>query len=661
MKDFYYVKSIKNKKTCVILLTTLCILAINFVFLNFFKLDDFITSDIVAEMNYIESVVKYKNLLSFNWINSQELFINRPILISLPIYLLTKDIVFSYKMTIVTAGFLLCFSFSYLLIQVNARIEGILIGNCFILSLWDPNASVTLLFLNSYILFPVTIILTIGFYIRVNIKHDYDNQYKIKAILLIIWSFFLGLSGPRMLLVLYIPIFLIEVLELLKSWKEEKNFKYEYSYIYNGITLFLANFVGLIIYKYIIINRIGHIDINTFGLLPLLNIIKNIVKNVSALFLSMNLNINYNLNIINLIYGISKIFVIFCFILSLYYILNNKVDRGRKYIIEVLTVSVMGVYFYLSITMNSFEIRYYFVSIYLLIIIIIFGTESIFLRKENKYIATVWLLILCILINFSVKILPYYKFEGNVKQKDTVTYLLNKGYDRVYASYWNASILKGLSDGKIDTGHFGGSFEPYMWLTDKSNYFDKYSEGDVIILLTDDEEQQFIERKDIDSIILNNMDKIKEIDDYNIYLCRKNPVVRPMLPRYLEETRVYDFSSRYAIYNVDKVNFKENYVLADEEGIINIQIPYDNLGESTYDFILNYELLNLEGDVAGEFEVISDNNESNHISNQIKKGFKQIEVNEVSLKSKKGIMECRIIINRGTVLRLKNIEIIRTK
>jgi hypothetical protein len=467
----------------------------------------------------------------------------------------------------------------------------------------------------------------------------------------------MGLSGPRMLLILYIPMMLLEFICVIPKLVSKQRIKFDI--LYNGFVLVLANFVGFVVFKKIIARYIGHVDISVFKIAPLGNVIKNIFDNIVTLFISFNLFTTLRCELFPIIDFLFKGSIFIIFIIMLVYIFKFEKSKEKHYVVAFFLISILGVFSYLSLTGITTTERYYFISTYLLIITIILGIEKLFTKNKifsNCFV--VWLIIY-IQVNLIINFIPMNSVQGNITQKHVTNYLVENGYTEVYASYWNSGILKGLSNGALNTGHFWNSFEPFIWLTDKELYVDKTTEKEVAIILTDKEEKEFKERNDMDTYILNNMKKTKEIDEYNIYKVKNNPVVKANLPKKKGDVSIYNFSKRYAIKNALEININNNYIITNRNGGVSAWGPYINTSKGTYDLILNYEILESNDNLAGYFDVALNGGAIVKVSKNIEKTSTSLEVNNIIFDNDTDVLEFRVFTNEGTVLKLKNIKILR--
>ncbi len=646
----------------IVLFVIMCLMFFNVMCINVFKLDDFLNSDIVAEMSYVKTVCEQKSLIPFDWVNSQELFINRPVYISAPLYLITENLFLSYKITIVITTILIIITLGYFLKQVGIRRKNILLAIICLLGLFCNEITRTIfIFLNAYALFPVAIFITFGYYIKNNIKHEEIRGFVIKSILIYVLAFIMGISGPRMAIVLYLPIVGIEFFEsMLRTWKNKK-ISVEVHTIYNGLGLLVINCTGFLTYKIFIKNAIEHNDISNFQVLDIKQIISNIPNLLAAMLNAIGIYGNVDLLSLKGIDFIAKGLLLIIVILLGFYI-TKKSDEVIKKIMLFFGSSLMLVGIYTLLTSDVFSERYYFMILFLVVTIIAISMQK--LEKTNKIFEVLIssILFIMVMVNLKANFIPLYKTEGNQIQKQIANYLIENDYKRAYATYWNADILKGLTNAQVETGHFTGEgFNPYLWLTNKSLYSEQKEFIKTAIVLTDQEENAILALDNYDSVVLQHMDKVAKIQEYNIYHTENNPAVQAVLPRKNGECIFYDFTKRYAQRDdaIVKVNYEEKYIEADSIGGFLVWGPGTNTHTGTYSFKLNYKIIQSIGDDVGYFEVALNGGSIQKAVKNIESGNTSITIDNVTFENNTDTVEYRIWTQPGVTIQLQSIEIVK--
>lgn len=644
----------------VVLFIIMSLMLLNIVFINVFKLDDFLNSDIVAEMSYIKTVCEQKSILPFDWVNSQELFINRPVYIAVPLYLITGNLMLSYQITIIITTILILVAFAYFLKQLNVQKAGILIGLICILGLYcNEITRILFVFLNAYALFPITIFLTFGFYIQNNIKRETIKDKSLKIIVLFLLAFIMGASGPRMTIVLYLPIFMVEILNYMREVWKNKELRIKYTFEYSGLSLVIVNAIGYLTYIIFIRKFIEHNDISNLRILPVKRIIQGIPDLIATLFNAVGIYGDTGLMSATGIDFIIKSVVLVISLCMLYYVIKNRNKEIRETII-FFVLSLNLVIIYTLLTSEIFSERYYFLVPFFLVTILVLGIQNLSMTNKIFEIGTITIILVAVMSNLFINYMPLYRVNGNVEQKQIVDYLVKNNFKIAYGTYWNSDVLKGLSNAQIETGHFAGEgFNPYLWLTNKSLYQENGSKEKIAIILTDEEEHNVLELNNYDSFTLENMNKDMEIGEYNIYSTYNNPVVNTNLPRKKGEVVLYDFTKRYVLRNDENVsiNYKERYIESNKNGGTLVWGPYINTKPGTYSFKLNYEVMESTEEEIGYFElVLNEEVVQKGTCNLVNTNTAEI-IKDIQFENDTDVLQYRIHVKPGTIIRLNSIEV----
>lgn len=155
--------------------------------------------------------------------------------------------------------------------------------------------------------------------------------------------------------------------------------------------------------------------------------------------------------------------------------------------------------FYSSFLLNSFVFiftnstlvpRYYITTVILLVPLTIFYLETE--KKPLDRYLLAGALAVCLLTATAKTGLSMMTVDKNAEKKIVAKELTEKGYRFGYATYWNANIVQELSDGTVELAnlHLGedGNLYFFRWSSMQRYYEKEYPEGDVFLLLAKEEE-----------------------------------------------------------------------------------------------------------------------------------------------------------------------------
>lgn len=179
---------------------------------SFFK---YANSDVAGEFLYMKKVYETKNPLTPAYSNSNELFLSRPWLIFCLFYAFGQNLIVSAKLTVITTYLLEVFSAGYLFRKLGWKWPEILIALSALFGLMNIRIS-TVLFCgsNAYSLFFVGLTLSLG------MLAEAGRRGKMRPVCTAVYltiAFYFGLCGIRMLLFLYLPIFLVECIRTVRK------------------------------------------------------------------------------------------------------------------------------------------------------------------------------------------------------------------------------------------------------------------------------------------------------------------------------------------------------------------------------------------------------------------------------------------------------------
>lgn len=357
-----------------------------------------------------------------------------------------------------------------------------------------------------------------------------DNK---KAIIPICWlcvfAYIAGLKSIRYMLVIFIPLFLACIIVWWEKFYKQKI-----------ADLVIADFLNcnefkafMIIVLSIVINGLGYVcnskilakkyhysnySIINFGDISAEN---NIFKRIARLIYGWLEVMGFSNNVgVFSLRGITNVLIFAVVIFTIYAI----VYLFREYIKFSMVEKIMFLFALLSVLFNSYVfcmtdefVPRYYVPVYFVVVIIYY---MFWTRKVNNWgeLSIKWLsvgLMTIYLLLSSFNTISYANGLNTVDdKKEVLAFLEENDYNFGYATYWNAAVLTGMTNGKIEMANILNvdTMEGYLWNTCAKYYAYDYAKGKTFILLR---KEEYEEHKD--SAVIKGGTLVYNDDIYYVY------------------------------------------------------------------------------------------------------------------------------------------------
>jgi len=244
--------SFKNNKSQIATITiasTLFVLVSYIIFINFSYYWDFLHSDIVADLAFIREAASSFSLFPYGWAHINEMRFIYITTIAIPFYWITSNVHAAYSLAV---SFMLITNlalFYYMLSFKKRNIVAVLTGAIIFLiffSRYTMFSTFSILFVNGTLSTHLaTIFLTLGVYLRIKCKTSTNFKWeKALWIITLLLAFAQGIQSPRMIVVLYTPLFFIELLPILRSMSNKETKMKGLGLLY-ALAAFLLNAAGM--------------------------------------------------------------------------------------------------------------------------------------------------------------------------------------------------------------------------------------------------------------------------------------------------------------------------------------------------------------------------------------------------------------------------------
>ena len=246
-----YAELQQDKLGYLFLVAFLCLLAIISA-QNWMYLEQHINDDYAGEFLYMRKVWETGNPFSPEYANCTELLASRPWFLYVIFYSLTKNVVISAKMTLVAITILLAVAATYFFRKLDWTYPETLLALVIFFGMgygikYNIDEYPVFRYVPAFSLFLIGEMLT--FAILRDITHNKRSRL-LKIIILLGISVYFGICGIRMLLYLYLPVFLFEVIQYIHGKLKRNNVSIKPVVISSG--LLFANIFGVAVYRFVI-------------------------------------------------------------------------------------------------------------------------------------------------------------------------------------------------------------------------------------------------------------------------------------------------------------------------------------------------------------------------------------------------------------------------
>lgn len=318
-----------------------------------------------------------------------------------------------------------------------------------------------------------------------------DRKQLIKEIAAYVIAFLSGLGGYRLILLFFLPLFLVLVFPALKDFLNGREEQANIKRVRFGIISFISALMGLVFYVFVLTKIITVQKFDHFFFFPFDNdtllfnvnaIIKNMGYTPGPLMLSGILK-NLGFGAVTLLTGF-----------SLFHIPKDKEGDDSR-ILSMLFMVSLSLFLLVQIFVMKDTVERYISPIIILLVPLCTNNICKAEYKRKKFITIA--AVLLVILKMAGEVTFYYDYKDLDETKpyrDVVAYLKANDVSCGYSTFWNANIITELSDGDINMYHWEApelmdvsdpaTLRP--WLQEKS-HFEAFQEGKVAVILSEDE------------------------------------------------------------------------------------------------------------------------------------------------------------------------------
>lgn len=330
--------------------TALLVLAVLIGFIihiNFSYYWDFLHSDIVADLAFIREAARSFSLFPEGWAHINEMRFIYVTTVAIPFYWITSNVHLAYSLAVSFMLIANVFLFYYMVSFKKRNLLAVVVGAIVFLMLfarYSIFSVFSILFINGTLSTHLaTVFLTLGVYLRIKYKAaDAFKWEKALWVITLFLAFAQGIQSTRMIIALYGPLFVAEVLPIILNGAKGKTTKVNGQSLIYVVSAFLLNVGGILFIDFLINN--GTVVLEeaslTFGLnlVDTDQFIERILQSITMLFNTFGLMGNRELlSIEGLIFILRAGFIFLT--LSIYG--HLKKEASDRNLVQVLTTTVI--------------------------------------------------------------------------------------------------------------------------------------------------------------------------------------------------------------------------------------------------------------------------------------------------------------------------------
>lgn len=499
-------------------------------FLNLFYQDHWLDSDMAAEMIFSGILSDEKRLIATqNWYYSTEFRVLYTQLVMVPLFKLFSDWHIIRLLTNVIFYALMLVSYFYFMKPLKVSRALTVLSACILLLPFSETMMTHMQMGNTYMSHVILIYLFFGMFLRLCGDGKKGIGRIALTLLYMLLSLICGISGVRYLLAAQCPLVLTACFFVMRSGEfqlfrvkmSRENLKAlvgarevlflgysllgavcavvgyginavllsrKYVFQTYGATNFIALYEGILFER--IQNAVGCL-LMLFGYIP------------DKGFLSLR-------GLVSMMAFV--ILGVFCFA-AVKNLKRGQQEGKRLFLSLFLVISFCLNLFVFVFTTSTMVPRYYLTILIFALPVLCFYLEGE--KKEFDRIALIILLSAGLLLGTGKTVLSFISVDKNETKRPVAEFLQENGYNFGFATYNNANIITELTNGAVEIGNIWDpeQLNYFLWSSPVKYYEKGYHEGEVFLLLTEEECRAF---SDAPAIVSG--EKIYEDGSYTVYL-----------------------------------------------------------------------------------------------------------------------------------------------
>lgn len=188
--------------------------------------------------------------------------------------------------------------------------------------------------------------------------------------------------------------------------------------------------------------------------------------------------------------------------------------EGKRFFTVLFLAVAFGVNLFVFVFTTSTMVPRYYLTIFIFVLpVLCFYLEGKQPRLDKLAVSV--LLAGCLLLGTAKVTLSFVTTDKNESKYQVAEFLRDKGYHFGFATYTNGNIITEITNGDVEIANIGDPeyLEYFTWSSPMKYYEEDYCDGEVFLLLTAEEEREYI-----DAAALQTGEKIYEDGCYAVYL-----------------------------------------------------------------------------------------------------------------------------------------------
>lgn len=597
-------------------------------YLMFTKLNPFgLNSDVSNEIEFRLYTYKHKTLFPKEFPCGHELLINRPILIWWALYAITHNYLLSYELEVMCVMLLQFAAFWYLFSKLKLERVVRLAVLCIYLCVWNVGHNFQMNgWFDIYSLFVIGVLLTLALRIGLREKmaeNGTGGRSKHLICLLLIAAVY-GFTSIRLTMSLYAPLVAIDLVICFIDHINGRTFTRK-QLITAGADI-LCLLVNVAAYSVTVHFYSEYFAPLSISIRPIKTWLSWDVLSEQLSYVLASLGIEGSGALASA--GGVKFILRGCFafftVTAVIWLLKRRKDGQEDFNdageLASYYISATMVLFLMGIFSGSIAGRYYWASALSVPLVCGAAMDQWMRRRQGKdryLVCAAVTLGLIALFGVNVKLDMTAFSAGPSVLTQVADYIEQNGYEYVTASYWNAGVIRGYTNGAVDYQHdvtANGDLVERRWVIDMEKYEQPREGVPNILLLTDDEEKAVLGNQVSKRLIEEYGEKVQEIGIYDLYAFTENPftLVEKIkteetagLPGEGVKEKTDVLTNMGFVYANSTINEAGELVTDGTEGS-GFYGPYSPSVAGTYDITLHYVVDACEGWRLGTFDVALD-------------------------------------------------------
>ena len=318
-----------------------------------------------------------------------------------------------------------------------------------------------------------------------------DRKQLVKEITAYVVAFLSGLGGYRMILLFFLPLFLVLIFPEIRKYLNGSDDKVSPKKIRFAVISFVCSLMGLVFYVFVLTKIITVQKFDHFFFFPFDN--ETMIFNLNAVIDNLGYTpgpLMTSAILKNIGFGAAVLLTGF----SLFHIPRKKEGDDSR-ILSYLFICSLSIFVLVQIFIMKDTVERYISPIIILLVPLCTNNicKAEYKRKNYITIASAAL----VLLKIAGEVTFYYDYrelDCTRPYREIAQYLQENDIGYGYSTFWNANIITELTDGEVEMYHWEApelmdvsdpsSLRP--WLQDKS-HFDGFPEGKVAVILFEDE------------------------------------------------------------------------------------------------------------------------------------------------------------------------------